>query len=195
MCYYQPETPVLYGGFLFKRRRNMAHKKSLFILITAFILMALVSTGCERSYAPIDESLPTPTGEGNAFPDELPADMEGVFEAGAQTATAQAVEAGAAPAAAEATAVPVVTEGDTELAPAEDATAGEDTPTEAATTEETPATATSTAPVLDPTATTAVATDIPSVDINNLPANYTFNLSRAAILISEAVSEGHISKR
>ena len=138
----------------------MAHKKSLFILVTAFIFMALVSTGCERSYAPIDGSLATPTLDGNPFPDELPADMESVFEAGAQTATAQALEAGAAPAAGESTAVPAT--GDNELAPTGETGA-----------EETPPTATSTPPVLDPTATTAAATNIPSVNTNNLPANYT----------------------
>ena len=141
----------------------MAQKKSLFILISAFILMALVSTGCERSYAPIDESLATPEVEGNPFPDELPADMEGVFEAGAQTATAQAVGAGAAPVAEDPTAVPAVTEGDTELAPTEETAGGE----------ETSPTATNTAPVLDPTATTAAPTNIPSVNTSNLPANYT----------------------
>ena len=145
----------------------MAHKKSIFILVTAFIFMALVSTGCERSYAPIDESLATPTVEGGTFPEALPADMEGVFEAGAQTATAQALEA-AAPAAApeDATAVPAAGE-DTELAPATATIDAAGEPTVAVV----PATATSTLPVVqDPT---AEPTKVPSVNINNLPANYT----------------------
>jgi len=142
----------------------MAHKKSIFILVTALIFMALVSTGCERSYAPIDQSLATPTVEGATFPDALPSDMEGVFEAGAKTATAQALEAGVPAAASDATAVPVV--GDTELTP-EGATG--DTPTEAA--GDPAVDATVTAPVVENP--TTVPTNVPSVDINNLPANYT----------------------
>ncbi len=152
----------------------MAHKKSLFILILAFILMALVTSGCEKSYAPIDESLATPTVDGAAFPEELPADMAGVFEAGAQTATAQALAAGAEPVVA--TEVPADaadttagTEGtETELAPETEEPAAEtDTATEEPVAEETEAPATSTPPVLDPT-----ATPIPSVDTGNLPSTY-----------------------
>lgn len=147
----------------------MARKKSVFILVTAFIFMALVSTGCERSYAPIDGSLATPTVEGGTFPEALPSDMESVFEAGAQTATAQALEAAAPAAAGEATAVPV--SGDTELTP--EGTTTEGTPTDATagdpTVEAAPATAT--LPVFENS--TAVPTNVPSVDITNLPANYT----------------------
>ena len=151
----------------------MARKKSLFILVTAFIFMALVITGCRQSYAPMEdgESLATPTVEG-AFPEELPEDMEGVFEAGSQTATAQAAGLGAdAP-----TAVPVVEE-DATLEPAAETNDGaEDTPTEAVTeeapTEETtPPTATVTSPVLDPTET-PVPTTAP-VDTSSLPSSYT----------------------
>ena len=53
--------------------------------------MALVTSGCRQSYAPMEESLATPAEGGDGFPEEIPSDMEGVFEAGAQTATAQAV--------------------------------------------------------------------------------------------------------
>lgn len=143
----------------------MAHKKSRFILVTAFIFMALVISGCRQSYAPMDASLATPTVEGGSFPEELPADMEGVFEAGAQTATAQALAAESTlPAVEGATAVP---SGDTELTPEGNAAA--DAPT--ATEETTPPTATVTSPVLDPTETPA-PTSAP-VDTSNLPATYT----------------------
>jgi LysM repeat protein len=146
----------------------MARKKSLLILITAFIFMALVISGCRQSYAPLDESLATPTVEGGAaFPEELPADMEGVFEAGAQTATAEAIAA--LPGAEEPTAVPAAG-GDTELTPE-----GE-TPTEAVgaadTTTETE-TPTATLPVVADATETPVPTNIPSVDVNNLPSSYT----------------------
>lgn len=145
----------------------MAHKKSLFTLITAFIFMALVISGCRQSYAPMDESLATPTIEGgNAFPEELPSDMEGVFAAGAQTATAEAIAA--VPAAEELTAVPT-TQSDTELTPADGNTNdAADTATETAT--EPP---TATLPVVADSTATPVPTNIPSVDVNNLPASYT----------------------
>ncbi len=147
----------------------MARKKSIFILITTFIFMALVSTGCERSYAPIEEGLATPTLEGGGFPDALPSDMEGVFEAGAQTATAQALGAdAAAPVAGEATAVPAAGDNTTELAPETTTEAPADT-TAGDTIETTIVTAT--LPVLaDPT---TEPTKVPSVDVNNIPANYT----------------------
>lgn len=144
----------------------MARKKSIFFLVTAFIFMALVSTGCERSYAPINETLATPTLEsGEAFPEELPSDMEDVFAIGAQTATAEALNAmgETPPADGAATATPAAE--DSELTP------------ESAATDETPtatgevASPTSTAPVLDPTETPVPTTE--PVDTNNLPSNYT----------------------
>lgn len=93
----------------------IAQKKSGIILITALIMMALVTAGCEQSYAPIDESLATPTLDGESgFPDALPSDMEEVFESGAQTATALAVASGAPESPAEETAAP---ETDVELTP------------------------------------------------------------------------------
>lgn len=135
----------------------MAHKKSGIILITALIVMAFVSAGCERSYAPIDETQATPTTEG-AFPEALPADMEGVFESGAQTATALANES-AAPAADAATATP---SGDNvELTPD-----GEASPT----VDPALASPTSTLPVLD--ATTAPSAT-PSISSGSIPATYT----------------------
>ena len=66
----------------------MAPKKSVFILIAALMMMALVTVGCERSYAPIEEgdaSQATPTIE---FPEAMPTDMDGFFEDGMQTLTA-----------------------------------------------------------------------------------------------------------
>lgn len=153
----------------------MARKNSIFVLVPVFIFMAFLSTGCRQSYAePIDASLATPTIESNdAFPQELPSDMEGVFEAGAQTATAEAlVELGeSAPAPAVATATPAVQE-DSELTPEEAST--EETPTDAPATEG--AVPTSTAPVLNPTETSVpevTNTSVPSVDVNNLPSSYT----------------------
>lgn len=142
----------------------MAHKKTRFILVTAFIFMALVISGCRQSYAPMEESLATPTVEGGSFPQELPTNMEGVFEAGAQTATAQALAAEATlPAVEDATAIP---SGDTELTPENNAA---DSPT--ATKDTTPPTATVTPPVLDPTETPA-PTSAP-VNTSNLPVTYT----------------------
>lgn len=143
----------------------MARKKSIFFLVTAFIFMALVSTGCERSYAPINESLATPTLEnGEAFPEELPEDMEDVFAIGAQTATAEALSAmGETPPAEDPTATPAAE--DSELTPEDSAT--DETPT--ATEESAPPT--STAPVVDPTETPVPTTE--PVDTNNLPSNYT----------------------
>ncbi len=145
----------------------MAHKKSVIIFVTALILMAFVSTGCERSYAPIDESQATPT-VGGEFPEALPSDMEGVFESGAQTATALAIEGGAA-APEVATATPTGEDGE-ELTPDEGAL------TETPTTEEegagdptaTPS-PTSTLPVVE--ATTAVPTSAPSTG-GSIPGTY-----------------------
>ena len=149
----------------------MAHKKSLFILVTAFIFMALVTSGCRQSYAPVDESLATPAEGADGFPEEIPSDMEGVFEAGAQTATAQALDPAAATAAGEATAVPTTAE-DASLTP--DA----ENPTEEATeeaTDEAPETATPTvtAPVIADATSTPQPTDIPSVNVGSLPSSYT----------------------
>ena len=147
----------------------MAHKKSTFILVTAFIFIALVSSGCERSYAPIDGAQATPTVEGGSFPEALPSDMEGVFEAGAQTATAQALGIAAPAVAGDATATPVVGT-DSELLP-EGGTATEAAPTETVTggTDTTPPTAT--LPVLaDPT---KAPTSVPSVNSGGVPASYT----------------------
>jgi LysM repeat protein len=150
----------------------MAHKKSVIIFVTALILMAFVSAGCERSYAPIDESQATPTVTGGEFPEPLPADgMDDVFASGAQTATALAAEGGAAPA----TEVPAEDsgEGTEELTPDEGA------PTETPTTEagpggdpapETP-TPTSTLPVVE--ATTAVPTSTPGSTGGTTPGTYT----------------------
>lgn len=140
----------------------MAHKKSIFILVTAFIFMALVSTGCERSYAPIDAQA-TPTIEGGAFPEALPSDMEGVFEAGAQTATAQAIEAGA-PAVEEPTLAPEAAGEGTELAPEAETPATEVPPEEV-----TPEVATEEAP----TAEQPTEAPAPSTNEGNLPATYT----------------------
>lgn len=145
----------------------MAHKKSLFILVTAFIFMALVTSGCRQSYAPVDESLATPAEGADGFPEEIPSDMEGVFEAGAQTATAQALDPAAAAAAGEATAVPTTAE-DASLTP--DA----ENPTEEAT-DEAPETATPTvtAPVIADATATPMPTNIPSVNVGSLPSLYT----------------------
>lgn len=73
----------------------MAPKKSVFVLISALMMLAFVTVGCERSYAPIEEgdvSQATPTVE---FPEALPSDMDGFFEDGMQTLTA--IASGAAP--------------------------------------------------------------------------------------------------
>ncbi len=147
----------------------MAHKKSLFILIFAFILMAVITSGCNRSYAPTDENqaLATPTIDGTAFPEELPADMASVFEAGAQTATAQAMSTGAEPVAE--TAVPneaADATNETEVAPEAEPSTEATTETEAAVAATTEAPATE-APVI------STATPIPSVDTGNLPPTYT----------------------
>ena len=75
-------------------------KKTLFILIIVIIAMAFISAGCENSYAPVGEekeSLATPTMGGEGFPDAMPENMDGVFESGAQTATALAIASGMPP--------------------------------------------------------------------------------------------------
>ena len=74
----------------------MTPKKSFYILISALVLMAFATVGCERSYEEIDESQATPSiiGGESEFPVTLPSDMEGVFEAGAQTSTAIAIASG-----------------------------------------------------------------------------------------------------
>jgi len=126
----------------------IAQKKSGIILITALIMMALITIGCERSYAPLDESLATPTIEGeSAFPEALPSDMEGVFAAGAQTSTALAA---AGDAAASTTETPT---GDVELSPEAESPAGP--------------TATATLPVI------AATTAVPTTAIVGKPASYT----------------------
>lgn len=177
----------------------MAHKKSLFILVLAFTLMALVTSGCERSYASVDENQPlaTPTLEGEGFPDALPADMEGVFEAGAQTATAQAL-AGVAGADA-ATAVPEVVEAETEASP--EADTGTEAPTE-----EPAAAETEPSVVATNTPVPAPATAIPSVDTSNLPSTYTlqkgefpyciarrFNVNPNELLSASGISSANAS--
>ena len=103
----------------------MTSKKSLYILISALALLAFATVGCERSYEEIDESQATPTiAEGESeFPVTLPSDMEGVFEAGAQTSTAIAVASGVpavdvATMPAEETAVPAEAEPATQVPPA-----------------------------------------------------------------------------
>ena len=80
----------------------MTSKKSLIILIVALVAMVFVTSGCERSYAPIaddeKQAQATPTVEGGSdFPVTMPADMDGVFESGAQTSTAIAIASGAPP--------------------------------------------------------------------------------------------------
>ena len=53
----------------------MAHKKTNFILITVFIFMALVISGCRQAYPSADESLATPLAEGDSnFPEEIDAE-------------------------------------------------------------------------------------------------------------------------
>lgn len=127
----------------------MPQKKSGIILITAFIMIALVSVGCERSYAPIDASLATPTTEGESgFPAALPADMDDLFESGALTVTALAVpSSSAAEPTLEVTAAP---EENVDLTPAA----------------ELPPTATGTLPVISTTA-------VPPASIAGRPASYT----------------------
>jgi len=135
----------------------MPQKKSGIILITAFVMIALVSVGCERSYAPIDESLATPTLDGDSgFPEALPADMDEFFESGALTVTALAVpSSSAAEPTLEGTAAP---EENVDLTPA----AALD-PTE---TPSNPVTATGTLPVISTTA-------VPPTSIAGRPATYT----------------------
>lgn len=112
----------------------------------------LILTGCTRSYDPISETQATPTIEGGSeFPEALPSDMEGVIEAGAQTATAIALGESAPPGVeGEAT-----KETETLLTPS-----GEETPTTD------PAQATVTPPVLDPTTA-------PPTAVIGKPASYT----------------------
>ena len=86
-------------------------KKTRVTLIIAIVITMLALTSCERSYAPIDESLATPTIEGDGFAAPLPSDLDGILEIGAQTATALAAGVGtpvteAAPAGEDPTAVP-----------------------------------------------------------------------------------------
>ncbi len=147
----------------------MAHKKSVIIFVTALILMAFVSAGCERSYAPIDESQATPTVTGGDFPEPLPADgMDDVFASGAQTATALAIEGGAAAP----TETPVVESGDN----TEELTPDEENQTETPSAEEgaddaATATPTSTLPVVE--ATTAVPSSTPASTSGTIPGTYT----------------------
>ena len=134
----------------------MPQNKSGIILITAFIMIALLSVGCERSYAPIDGSLATPTIAGESgFPEALPADMDDFFESGALTVTALAVPTNST---VEPTLEGTVTsEENVDLTPA----AGLD-PTETPN----PATATGTLPVISTTA-------VPPTSIVGRPASYT----------------------
>ena len=80
----------------------MTSKKSLITLIVALLAMVFVTSGCERSYAPAADggkqaqATPTVNAE-SAFPGTMPADMDGVFESGAQTSTAIAIASGAPP--------------------------------------------------------------------------------------------------
>lgn len=131
-------------------------RKISFIFV--FILLAglLTLSACTRSYESIDETqetLATPEGD---FAEPLPSDMEGVIEAGAQTATAIALGESAPPAAEEANTeetvlTPSAEEG-TEEAPTADPAAD--------------AEATVTPPVLDPTAAAPTA-------VVGKPASYT----------------------
>ena len=79
----------------------MTSRKSLLILSVALVAMVLITSGCERSYAPSasDEqaSQATPTMVAGDFPGTMPADMDGVYESGAQTSTAIAIASGAPP--------------------------------------------------------------------------------------------------
>ena len=130
-------------------------KKTKLILIIALIVAALALTGCERSYDPIDESLATPTAEGDGFAEALPGDdINALVEAGAQTAAA---ESGEVPAAAAEEAPPAT------VAPEDDESATEDAPAEDAAD---PPTATVTAPVVDPTAA-------PPTAVVGKPSTYT----------------------
>ena len=93
-----------------------AQKKTRLILIIAMVITTLALSSCERSYAPIDESLATPIIEGTGFAEPLPSEnMDDLVELGAQTAaannqTATALAAGvggdAPPATEDPTAVP-----------------------------------------------------------------------------------------
>lgn len=129
-----------------------AQKKSLFLLVIALLTTAILTTACERSYAPAgDESLATPTMDGGAFPEAMPADMDSVFESGAQTATALAVASG----------VPVA-------APVETQTPDANNPL-APTVAPAGVTVTSAAPVI---ATVTVAAPAPTLSVGK-PASYT----------------------
>ncbi len=70
-----------------------SQKKTKLILVIAIIIIALASTGCERTYEEAtDENLATPEMAGDGFTTPLPAveGMEDLLELGAQTAAAEA---------------------------------------------------------------------------------------------------------
>ena len=131
-------------------------KKTRVILIIAIVIIMLALTSCERSYAPIDESLATPVIEGDGFAEPLPSDnIDGLLESGAQTATALAAGVGGdAPPGVEVT---------------EAASAGED-PT--AVPEGVTVTPESESPV-DPTATPTATAIAPPTAVVGKPASYT----------------------
>ncbi len=143
----------------------MAQKKSVFILVTALIMMAFVTVGCERSYAPIEEGQATPTLDGE-FPEPLPSDMEGLLETGAQTAAAIAATELEAQveSSAEETAVPEEDDVDVEITPDAGEASSTESPTDPTAT---PAVAANTLPVI---ATTAVA---PPTSVVGRPPSYT----------------------
>lgn len=98
-------------------------RKIGFIFVFLVLAGLLMLTGCTRSYESINETKATPTLEGaNEFPDALPSDMEGVIEAGAQTATAIALGESAPTAAGEEAAVLTPNSEDTTLPPVAEAT-------------------------------------------------------------------------
>ena len=72
-----------------------AQKKTKLFLVIAIIIIAIASTGCERTYEAIDENLATPEVAGDGFSTPLPEvdGMEGLLELGAQTLEAQTLTA------------------------------------------------------------------------------------------------------
>ncbi len=147
----------------------MAHKKPGVILITAFIMLTFITTGCKQSYAPA--SLGTPTVVGTSqFPEAVPTSMEEMLTFGAQTATAQAATGMATvsttPGTPEAvgTTTPATPTGGVNITPEINVTSSPATSAAAATTQA--PTSTSTLPVL---ATTAA----PTSGTSNHPTSYT----------------------
>jgi len=72
-------------------------KKSVLISLTALIVMAFITVGCEQPFSSsadkTSQATPTIAGE-NQFPGTLPADMDDAFAYGMQTLTASAASAG-----------------------------------------------------------------------------------------------------